>query len=340
MAEQLRWGILGTGNIAHQFVQGVRGIAEPHRSILAAVGSRAQATASDFADQYDIPTAHASYEALIKDDQVQGVYVSLPNHLHHAWTIKALQAGKHVLCEKPLSVNAKQANEMFDCAQQHDRVLMEAFMYRCHPLTHAVIQAIEQGVIGQVRLIQTSFCYRTRYIEGNTRFSVDLAGGALMDIGCYCVNFSRMIAKGEPTAVHAVGTLHASGVDENVAGTLTFDDGVLAHFACGMGVQTNNTARICGTEGYLEVPVPWKPPTDQAIYVVDGMTPPRQEATHDAKPSRQTFHVDADMPLYGLEAEHFADVVLDGKPTPLTRQDSVGNMLVLDQLRQQVGLPF
>ncbi len=340
MADQLRWGILGTGNIANQFADGINGIAGPHRSVLAAVGSRTAASAGAFAEKHRISSAHDSYDALLDDDRVDAIYLSLPNSLHHEWAIKCIEAGKHVLCEKPISVTAAEADEMFDCAQRHGKLLVEAFMYRSHPLTHAVLDAVRSGAVGEVRLIRTSFCYRTKQIDGNVRFDPDLAGGALMDIGCYCLSFARLIAGGEPTAMHATAVMHERGVDENVAGTLAFDGGVLASFVCGMGVQTNNAAIICGTDGFIEVPVPWKPPVTGAAYVVDGMMPPRQDKAAPPKRGREERRVDAPMPLYGLEAEHFADAVLDGAPPAVSRADTVGNMAVLDALRRQIGLPF
>src|SRR5258706_10100855 len=158
MSEKLRWGILGTGNIAGQFCAGVNA---SRRGVLAAVGSRASESAHAFATKHQIATAYGSYEQVLSDTRVHAVYVSLPNTLHHSWTIQALRAGKHVLCEKPLAVDAAQSQEMFDVAQKQGRVLVEAFMYRAHPLTHAVMECYKRGEIGQLQLIRTSFCYRT-----------------------------------------------------------------------------------------------------------------------------------------------------------------------------------
>src|SRR5690606_38140914 len=131
-----------------------------------------------------IPRAHGSYEALLQDDTVDAIYLSLPNSMHHQWTIRALEAGKHVLCEKPFAMTHGQATEMFDAAEEHGRVLIEAFMYRCHPLTRAVKRALDAGEIGRLQIVRTSFCYKTRPIDGNVRFDPALGGGALMDTGC------------------------------------------------------------------------------------------------------------------------------------------------------------
>ncbi|MGH7213542.1 MAG: Gfo/Idh/MocA family protein, partial [Tepidisphaeraceae bacterium] len=166
MSTTLRWGILGTGNIARQFAAGVR---TSSRGALAAVGSRARESADAFARTYEIPSSHAGYDALLRDASVDAVYNSLPNSMHHEWTIRALRAGKHVLCEKPFATNLAQSQEMFDVARTAGKVLVEAFMYRSHPLTLAVKRAVDDGAIGRLQLIRTSFCYRTSRIAGNIR---------------------------------------------------------------------------------------------------------------------------------------------------------------------------
>ena len=334
----LRWGILGTGNIARQFAAG---LASSSRTTVQAVASRRSDTADAFARAHGVPTAYGSYDQLLHDRSVDAVYVSLPNSMHHEWTIAALRAGKHVLCEKPLASNAAQAEEMFDVAARTGRVLVEAFMYRSHPLTHAVLDAVRGGEIGQLKLVRTSFCFRTMRVGGNIRFDAALAGGALMDIGCYCVNFSRLLAGAEPSAVLAAGTLHDSGVDESAAGVLTFPGGVVASFTCGMAVQADNTAYVCGTEGYVELPVPWKPPRENAEYRVVRGTPPKMDGPAPAgRPPRDVRTVTAGKELYALEADDFAAAALDGAPPRLDRRDSVGNMLLLDELRRQVGVRF
>jgi len=338
MSGTLSWGILGTGNIANQFAAGVAGA---KRGDVVAVGSRSADSAAAFADRYQVAKSHASYDALLADNSVDAVYLSLPNSMHCEWTIKALEAGKHVLCEKPVANNADQAQQMFDVAKKADRLLVEAFMYRSHPLTHAVLEQLQSGAIGTLKLIRTSFCYRTMKIDGNVRFSHELAGGALMDIGCYCINFSRTFAGAEPTSIHAIGQMHETGVDVMVAGTLGFPDDVMASFTCGMNSQADNAAYLHGDEGYIVVPVPWKPPVRQAEFTIARGTPPRMDKMKRSPgPSVQTFYVDADVPLYALEADDFAAAVFDGAPPAISEADTVGNMRVLDELRKQIGLRF
>jgi predicted dehydrogenase len=313
-----------------------------NRCEVVAVGSRADETAEAFARAHNIPCYFGEYDDLLLSTQVDAVYNSLPNSLHHQWTIAALRAGKHVLCEKPFALNAGQAKEMFDAAKKANKVLVEAFMYRSHPLTHAVIDAVRGGEIGELKMIRSSFCYRTTRIDGNVRFERALGGGALMDVGCYCINLSRLLAGEEPSAITAAAHMHERGVDDLLVATMKFPSGVLASFTCGMGVQADNTAYICGSEGYIENPVPWKPPPKQAAYTVARSTPPRQDlaAGVGPRPPRETRFLDAGSELYALEADDFAASVLDGKPPAVSEADSLGNMAVLDEMRRQIGLTF
>lgn len=337
MASKLRWGIMGTGNIARQFAAGIRGA---HRGNIVAVGSRSATSAESFAKENGGGAVYGSYESLIADKNVDAIYLSLPNSMHHEWTLKSLRAGKHVLCEKPMANNVAQTQEMFDVAKKSGKVLVEAFMYRSHPQTAKILEAIRNGAIGQVKLIKTSFCYRTTKIAGNIRFSKSLEGGSVMDVGCYCVNFSRLIAGEEPDRVLAAGKLHESGVDEWAGGTLHFPSGIIGTFTCGMTVQADNTAYICGTEGYLEVAWPWKPPK-KATFTIAQSTPPRQDSATSAagsRPPRQDITIEGDRELYAYEADDFAAAVQDSAPPALTPADTIGNMRVLDQIRKQLHL--
>ena len=339
MDSALRWGIMGVGNIARQFAGDVAGA---RRGRVTACGSRSGEKAQAFAAEFGVARAHGSYAELLADGEVDAIYVALPNSMHMEWTLKSLEAGKHVLCEKPIAVNREESERMFDAAERAGLVLIEAFMYRSHPLTAAVLNTIADGAIGRVTLVRTSFSYALKQWEGNSRFSVALAGGGLMDIGCYCINFSRMIAGSEPTAMHAVGHLHECGVDDLVVGSMEFANDVLATFVCGMQTQTNNMAVVSGTAGYIEVPIPWKPPVKGAEYTVCRMTPPKADAGSGGPPPkpRETFTVDAPEPLYAMEADDFAATVFDGAAPRVTRADTMGNMRVLDEMRRQVGLPF
>ena len=336
MSERLAWGILGTGNIARQFATGVNAA---RRSRLAAVASRKQESAQAFAGSQNVPAAYGSYDAMLADPAVTAVYNSLPNSLHHEWTIKALRAGKHVLCEKPFALSLAQAQEMFDVARRQGRVLMEAFMYRTHPLTHRIIETVRSGAIGDVRLIRASFCFKVSKWQGNIRFNPALHGGVIMDVGCYCVNFARLFAGAEPSGVHVVHHRHETGVDDLAAGTLTFPNGMLATFSCGMTAHADNTSSICGSEGYIEIPIPWKPPAKGATFTIGRSTPPKMESPGTpVAPPRQTFMVDAGGELYGIEADSFAATVFDGAPAAVTPEDTLGNQRVMDEIRGQISI--
>ena len=340
MIKMLHWGILGTGNIAAQFATGMK---SARRGSVLAVGSRATESGEQFARQYHISSAYGSYDALIDNPLVDAIYISLPNSLHHEWTLKSLRAGKHVLCEKPFAMDLAQSQEMFDVAQKSGKVLMEAFMYRCHPQTAAIVDAVRGGKIGQLQLIRASFCYRTTKIAGNVRWARDLGGGALMDVGCYCVSLARLISGEEPGSIDASAKFHQSGVDEITTALLQFPSGVQASISCGMSVQADNTAYFCGTEGWIETAWPWKPQPGKGAYTIARATPPRQDlktALPIDSPPRQTIKVDVDIDLYALEADDFAASVLDAKPPTVSRAETLGNMRVLDAIRAKIGLTW
>ncbi|MBC7785154.1 MAG: Gfo/Idh/MocA family oxidoreductase [Burkholderiales bacterium] len=333
--KKLRWGILGTGNIARQFAAGVM---ESDRGELATVGSRSAGAANSFAAKFTIPHAHGSYDAMLASADVDAIYISLPNTMHHEWTIKALQAGKHVLCEKPIGVTLAEAQEMFDVANHCGKVLIEAFMYRAHPQTLKVMELVRSGVVGQVNLIRTSFCYRVRKTEGNIRFNAGLAGGALMDVGCYCLSFSRLVAGEEPTTLAAVSRTHQSGVDEQTSVIARFPGGAVAEFTVGMMTQADNTAYICGDEGYLRIPVPWKPVPGKGEIILAHSTPPRQDSpgTAPVVPQPVSYPIDDPRPLYAIEADAFSAAVLDSAAPFVSTAETLGNMAALETLRKQI----
>ncbi len=339
MSECLGWGILGTGNIAEQFAAG---ISASRRGRIVAVGSRRKESATVFAGRFSIPAAYPSYDALLADPSVEAVYVSLPNTLHHEWTIKSLQAGKHVLCEKPIAVSTLQAREMFDLARQTGRVLVEAFMYCAHPQTIQALQQVRGGAIGRVKLIRTSFCYRTSRIAGNIRFDPRLAGGSLMDIGCYCVSFSHLVTGEEPDRIHAVARMHPTGIDEQISAILHYPSGAIAEFTCGMTVQADNTAYICGDEGYIAIPVPWKPVPNKGQFTIARATPPRQDlaAGKPVAPPRRTIDISDSRDVYAVEADAFAACVHDGAPPFVTSEQTIGTMRTVEAIRREAGLPL
>ncbi len=338
MSNPLRFGILGTGNIAKQFAAGVQ---SAKRCTLTAVGSRTQPAADAFAADYTIPAAYAPYEKLLDDNNVDAVYISFPNSMHCDWTIRCLEAGKHVLCEKPFALTVDEARRMFDASRRTGRRVMEAFMYRSHPLHRAVSERITAGDIGELKIIRTSFCYRTQKIEGNVRFDPDLGGGILLDVGCYCINFSRHFTGQEPSISFATGHQHPTGVDDGVVASMQFPNGILASFTAGMSAQADNTAHLLGTEGYIEIPIPWKPPVKQARFSIARGNPPKMDSLASTvnRPHlmpQHTFAIDAPGELYGLEADDFAAAIQDNTPFVIPESDTLGNTQVLEQMLQQI----
>lgn len=319
MTKPLRWGILGTGSIAHKFAGQLH---QSGRGRLAAVGSRSEATARLLAAEHGA-AAHGSYEALLADTSVDAVYVALPNALHCEWAIRALESGKDILCEKPLASNTAEAQQMFAAADRAGRLLVEAFMYRCHPAVRRAIRMVHEGAVGALTLIRTHFTFNRPDDAADVRYQTQLAGGSLMDVGCYCVNFARALAAAEPTAVHASAHLHPTGVDDYAAGTLDFGGRVLAAFTCGMTVEADRTTFACGSQGYLAIDTPW---LSEGTFTI-GTARQRQTVTEKAPAGP-----------YALEADAFAAAVQDGAEPFVSKADSLGNIRVLEELCRQIRM--
>jgi D-xylose 1-dehydrogenase (NADP+, D-xylono-1,5-lactone-forming) len=243
----LRIGILGTANIARSFVQGVQ--PSQHVSVTA-VASREPAKARRFAQEMKIPRHFGSYDALLADREIDAIYNPLPNSLHADWSINALRAGKHVLCEKPLAVSAAQARTMFDAARRHGVHLVEGYPYLAQPQTLKMRELLGSGAIGDLRLIQGSFGFTLKDVE-NIRLSPELAGGALMDIGVYPVSLIRIAARRRPIRVAATARW-AGGVDRAMAATLEFADGLLAQITCSFDSCLHRQALIAGSGGTIQ----------------------------------------------------------------------------------------
>jgi xylose dehydrogenase (NAD/NADP) len=246
-APPLRIGILGTAKIARGFADGV---STSNRVTVAAIASRDDDKARAFAREFALERHFGSYEALLADREIDAVYIPLPNSLHAEWSIRAARAGKHVLCEKPLSATAAEARAMFDAARRHGVHLVEGYPYRAQPQTLKLREMVDGGVIGDVRLIQSSFGFTLGDGE-NIRLSPHLGGGALMDIGTYPVSLVRMIAKARPTRVHSVAQW-VGGVDRALAATLQFESGLFAQITCSFSTCVHRQALIAGSNGVIQ----------------------------------------------------------------------------------------
>jgi D-xylose 1-dehydrogenase (NADP+, D-xylono-1,5-lactone-forming) len=250
--EPVRWGVLSTANINQAVLEGAR---ESDRVDVVAVASRDQARAEAYAQRHGIERAYGSYEALLGDEDVEAVYISLPNSLHVEWSVRSLEAGKHVLCEKPLGRVAAEVEGAFDAADRAGRLLSEAFMWRHNPQTARLLDVVGSGTIGTIRHISAAFSF-TLHDEQNVRMRAELEGGALMDVGCYCVSGSRLLA-GEPESVYGTQVIGPTGVDVRFIGQLRFPGDLTAQFHCGFDLPAESRLEAIGAEGSVLVLDPW-----------------------------------------------------------------------------------
>jgi xylose dehydrogenase (NAD/NADP) len=309
----MRLGLLSTANINRQILGGA---AATDRVDVVAVGSRDGAKAQAYAAEQGIPRAHGSYEALLEDAEVDAVYVSLPNGMHHEWSMRALEAGKHVLCEKPYTRHPAEAEEAFDTAEQAGLVLMEAFMYRHHPQTRTVERLVRDGAVGRVVSVKAVFSFPLTDLT-NVRAVPELEGGALMDVGCYCVSGSRLVA-GEPVAVIGEQVVGPTGVDMALYGTLRFADDVVSQIEASFRAPERQLLAIVGEEGVIRVHAPWRVDWGGELTIQRGA-------------SREVVQVE-EANSYTLELENLADAI-EGRAAPLLgRDDAVAQARVIDAL--------
>lgn len=295
----MRWGIISTGLIAGKFADALRPSASEQ---VVAAASRDETRAAEFAATYGIGQSYGSYQALLADPSVEAVYIGLPNSMHAEWSAKAAQAGKHILCEKPLGVSRAEAAGMFEAARANNVLLMEAFMYRFHPRTLKLGELLAQGAIGDVRLIRASFGFSLTD-PSNVRLSAELAGGALMDVGCYCVNLARLAAGAAPVRATAAAAWASSRVDETLAGTLEYPGGAIAQVACTLAGSAHQQIQIVGSAGSIDIDGAFNLPADQAG---------RMRVHHGGGPSSTEELTFEPVNQYQLEAEGFSRLVAAG----------------------------
>ena len=323
------WGLLSTARINRLVLEGAR---RSDRVKVIAVASRDAERAEAYAREHAIARAYGDYHALLGDPDVEAVYISLPNALHVEWTLRALEAGKHVLCEKPFSNRPADVERVFDVAERAGLVLSEGFMWRHHPQTATLASLVAEGGIGRLRMLRAAFGFQLAAVHGadDARFRPELDGGSLMDVGCYCVNAMRLLA-GEPVRVYAEGSVGESGVDVCVAATLRFAEGVVAHFDCGFVVPYRDELEIVGDRASLFVDDPWH------IHL------PGIELRREPVPDR----IDVErIPVeranaYQLELENVSAAIRGEAPLLLGRDDAVGQARVLAALARsaETGTP-
>lgn len=324
MNSPIRWGVLSTAKIAVKQV--IPAMQQGQLTQVLGIASRSAEQAAGVARELGIPRSYGSYEELLADPDIDAVYNPLPNHLHVPWTLKALAAGKHVLCEKPIGLNTTEARSLWHAAQSYpDLKVMEAFMYRFHPQWLKAKALVEDGTLGDIRSIQSSFSYYNDD-PGNIRNMPDIGGGGLMDIGCYCISFPRFLLEQEP--IRVVGLLEDDPtfkVDRLASGIMEFPDQVQATFTCSTQMAPYQRVHIFGTQGHLEIEIPANPPAGEKtrLLLYERSAPPT------AKPREIWLEASNH---YTLQGDAFSRAILEGKEAPTPLIDAVRNMAVIEAL--------
>lgn len=341
----INWGIIGPGQIARVFCNALR-FSKTGRA--AAVASRDEQRARTFAEQFSVPAVYGSYEALLADESINAVYIATIHPTHLQCVIKAAEAGKHILVEKPMGINHREVATMIAAAKTHDVFLMEAFMYRFHPQMQRLAAMIQDGAVGDVRFIRAAFGFRLESDPGSRLFNRDLAGGAIMDVGCYTASAARFVAGAaagkpfaDPVEMKAVGLLGETGVDYQASAVLRFAGGIHAQLTTSITCDLPREITVFGTNGLLTVTEPWLPssPSRTASKPLPLKTKfPASELHLYTQGSRKVIRIDVDRDLYTYEADAVAEYIDVRQAPEMSWDDSEGNAHVLDEWRSQIGL--
>jgi predicted dehydrogenase len=309
--KKLRWGLLSTARINRAVIPPIRG---SRRSVLHAVASRDVVKAKEYAQEWHIPHACGTYEELLAREDIDAIYNPLPNHLHAEWSIRAAEAGKHVLCEKPLALSVAEVDQMMAAAKKHNVVIAEAFMYKHHPQTLQVLELVAQETIGELLLIKGAFTFNLDRPD-DVRWILEWGGGSIWDVGCYPVSFARLVANAEPVEVFGWQVTGSTGIDVVFCGQLRFASGLLAQFDCGFRAPYRTALEVVGTEGSIELESPFKPSGDEWIKITRG-------------DSAELIRV-PQSDLYLGEIEDMEHTVLDGHPPRVSLEKSRANVAAL-----------
>ncbi len=318
MANKLRWGLLSTAKINGALIPPLQ---KSKRSQLTAVASRSPESAERYAAERHIPRAFGSYEALLADPDIDVVYISLPNHLHAEWSIRALQAGKHVLVEKPFALNPADIQAVDKTAQANGRIVAEAFMYRHHPQTLKVQQLVTDGALGELKIINGHFILIFDR-EGNFRWNAAAGGGSLWDVGCYPISFARMLTGCQPEKVNGWQTLTPEGVDITFCGQMRYASGIMSQFLSSFGLPYHTGMELHGTEASLFIAEPFTPRSQRIQMILK---------TKDKREFNYSFRK---TDLYQGEVEDMASAILDGTPPRISLQESQDNVATILALYQ------
>jgi len=332
MPQHLTWGIIGTGAIAGDFAQALRG--SQRCSVVSVAGTSAD-KALAFARRFELPRAARSVEELLADPEVAAIYVATPHPAHEASALRAIAARKHVLCEKPLTVDASSSARLVEAALMHGVFLLEAYMYRSHPILERLLSVLNAGAIGTIRHVHADFTFRAERDPKGRLFDPAQAGGGILDVGGYPMSFARLIAGvregkpfSEPVSLQASGIIGPTGVDELASALLRFESGMTASISCGVHFDVGRSARIVGDAGYIRFDAPWTPEGGR-----HGLENSFLVCRANAEP--ETVSVRCDKATYAIEAE----LVLDSLPAQeaawpaMTWADTLGNMRALDAWR-------
>jgi predicted dehydrogenase len=312
--KQLNWGLLSTARINRALIPPLRASKRNH---LLAVASRSQESAAAYAKEWNIPRAHGSYEALLSDPEIDVIYNSLPNHLHAEWTVKALQAGKHVLCEKPIALRVEDVEAIAAAGQRHERVVAEAFMYRHHAQTLKVRELVDSGTLGTLKLLRGSYTYEMKP-DNNIRSDPDMGGGSIWDVGCYPISYMRAAFGADPLEAFGWQLTGPTGIDDTFVGQLRFAGEVYGQFDSSFVIPFHVSMEFVGSEGTLIIPNPYKPGLNEKIFLVrDGKT--------------ETINIKG-QELYLGEVEDMADAILLGETPRISLEDSRANVATIRAL--------
>jgi xylose dehydrogenase (NAD/NADP) len=312
----LRWGLLGTAHINRRLIPAMRAT---RRSMVAAVASRDPERAQSYATEWQIPATHVGYDQMLRDPSIDAIYIPLPNALHVEWTLRALDAGKHVLCEKPLAASAEDVDRVDAVARARQRVVAEAFMYRHEPMMARILELIATNAVGPLRSIGAGFTF-AQSRTNDVRLDAALGGGSLWDVGCYAVGIARLVAGAEPVEAFGYATMTAGGVDEAFTGLFRFDGGVVATIQSGFRSPYRMWLEVVGSDGLLRVANPFRPAVRDEI-----------EWTRDGGAVRRV-PVEGSPLLFVRMIEDFVAAALDGRPPAVSLADSRGNARALAAL--------
>ncbi len=340
MNQKVQWGLLATGAIAKAFA---RGLAVSKTGALLAVGSRSREKAEAFGAEFGAAKRYGTYEALLADKDVQAVYISTPHPQHAEWAIKAMEAGKHVLVEKPIGINQYEAQAMIEAAVANNVFLMEAYMYRCHPQTARLVELLREKTIGDVCVIQATFSFKSGFNPEGRLWKNALAGGGILDVGGYTTSISRLIAGAamgkpfaDPVAVSGTGALHAeTGVDSWAVATLKFDRDIVASLATGVGVAQESVVRIFGSEGSIFLPNPY-------VATREGAVGGKIIVNRSGEKTPREIVIESAVTSFAHEADVVGQAVAAGlkEAQPMTWADTLGNMRTQDSWRKAIGLVY